>query len=97
MALKKKTLGNIVGKGEYASNQHFLFFPQCFLSTPKRISGFKLYTYFLVCKIYAFNLDQSKNFPFSSSLKLLSTYSFSLEESKICHFERANPFQMTKF
>ena len=26
---------NIVGKGENAGNQHFLLFPQCFLSFPK--------------------------------------------------------------
>ena len=25
---------NIIGKGENASNQHFLLFPQCFQRTP---------------------------------------------------------------
>ena len=34
----KKTLW---GKGENASNQHFLFFPQCFLLFPTQISIFK--------------------------------------------------------
>ena len=28
---EKKPFENIVGKGENAGNQHFLFFPQCFL------------------------------------------------------------------
>ena len=28
---KKNPFQNIVGKGENAGNQHFLFFPQCFL------------------------------------------------------------------
>ena len=27
---KKKAFENIVGKGENADNQHFLYFPQCF-------------------------------------------------------------------
>ena len=36
--LKKKPFENIVGKGENAGNQHFLLFPQCFLTNPKRIS-----------------------------------------------------------
>ena len=31
MTLRKKAFENIVGKGENASNQHFLLFPQCFL------------------------------------------------------------------
>ena len=29
---EKKPFENIVGKGENAGNQHFLLFPQCFLS-----------------------------------------------------------------
>ena len=38
--LRKKPFENIVGKGENAGNQHFLFFPQCFLPFPKQISIF---------------------------------------------------------
>ena len=34
MTLKKKPFENIVGKGENAGNQHFLFFPQCILPVP---------------------------------------------------------------
>ena len=29
---KKEAFENIMGKGENAGNQHFLLFPQCFLS-----------------------------------------------------------------
>ena len=31
-ALEEKAFENIVGKEENAGNQHFLLFPQCFLS-----------------------------------------------------------------
>ena len=31
----KKAVENIVGKGEKASNQHFLLFQQCFLTFQK--------------------------------------------------------------
>ena len=36
--LKKKPFENIVRKRENAGNQHFLLFPQCFLSFQKQIS-----------------------------------------------------------
>ena len=39
--LEKKAFENIMGKGENAGNQHFLFFPQCFLPFPTQISIFK--------------------------------------------------------
>ena len=42
-SLGKKALENIVGKGENASNQHFLLFPQCFLPFPEQILIFKLH------------------------------------------------------
>ena len=32
---KKRGVENIVGKGENAGNQHFLLFPQCFLTIPE--------------------------------------------------------------
>ena len=38
--LQENPFENIVGKGENAGNQHFLFFPQCFLPFPKQISIF---------------------------------------------------------
>ena len=30
--MEKRSFENIAGKGENAGNQHFLLFPQCFLS-----------------------------------------------------------------
>ena len=38
---KKKPFENIEGKEENAGNQHFLLFPQCFLSYPKQILPFE--------------------------------------------------------
>ena len=40
MTLKKEPFKNIVGKEENAGNQHFLPFPQCFLSYPEQILPF---------------------------------------------------------
>ena len=40
MTLRKKPFESIVGIRENAGNQHFLFFPQCFLPFPKQISIF---------------------------------------------------------
>ena len=40
MTLKKETSENIGGKEENAGNQHFLLFPQCFLSNPEQILPF---------------------------------------------------------
>ena len=37
MTLRKEAFENILGKGENAGNQHFLFFPKYFLSFPKQI------------------------------------------------------------
>ena len=37
-SITKNPLENIVGKGENAGNQHFLLFPQCFLSFPEQFS-----------------------------------------------------------
>ena len=58
MTLGKKPFENIVGKGEYAGNQHFLLFPQCF--SPFQNQNFKslFNIYFVVYN--AFNLDQTK-------------------------------------
>ena len=44
----KKTLENIVGKGENAGNQHFLLIPQCFLPTRKQILFSQLH---LFCRL----------------------------------------------
>ena len=37
MILRKEPFENIVKKGENGGNQHFLLFPQCFLSFSKQI------------------------------------------------------------
>ena len=39
-APEEKPFQNIVGKGENAGNQHFSFFPQCFLSYERQIHYF---------------------------------------------------------
>ena len=49
MTLKKKSFENIVRKGEYVDNQHFLLFPKCFLPIQKEhllVSDI----YFVICK-----------------------------------------------
>ena len=45
---KKKTSENFVGRGEIAGYQHFLLFPQCFLSFPSQISSFESH---LCCRL----------------------------------------------
>ena len=56
--MKEKTFKNIVGKGENAGNQHFLLFPQCFLTHHRQKSSIERY---LICRLQnAINLDRSK-------------------------------------
>ena len=55
--LEKKILGNIVGKGENAGNQHFLLFLQCFLSIKDRSHNFR-YIEFVVCRCVEFGSFQ---------------------------------------
>ena len=38
--LKQKAFENMVGKGENAGNQHFLFVPHCFPPLPEQTSVF---------------------------------------------------------
>ena len=45
---RKKPFENIVGKGENAGNQHFLLFPQCFLSYQRQKPSFELH---LFCRL----------------------------------------------
>ena len=65
-----------MGKGENAGDQHFLLFPQCFFSYPKKNSVFK-YIYYIICN--AFFLDQSKKL-FSKELKKSNFKAFSDDE-----------------
>ena len=62
--LKKKPFENIVGKGENASHQHFLLFPQCFLPFSKEISIFQSH----LSSANASNLDQSEILSFGKEL-----------------------------
>ena len=51
---RKNPFENIVGKkGENAGNQHFLLFPQCFLTFKSKFQFFS-YIYFVVCKCFEF-------------------------------------------
>ena len=45
---KKKAFKNFVGKGENASNQHFLLFPECILTYQKQYQ-FLRFIDFVVC------------------------------------------------
>ena len=58
MSLNEKSFEKIVGKGENAGNQHFLFFPQCFLPLPKTSIEFLFKC--IMSSANALNLDQSK-------------------------------------
>ena len=44
--LEMEPFENILGNGENAGDQHFLLYPQCFLSVLKRISVFKFHLSF---------------------------------------------------
>ena len=65
-ALYRSSFENTVGKGENADDQHFLLFPQYFLSFPK-LSIFQLR--FILMSANVFNLDQSKILRFGKQLK----------------------------
>ena len=58
--LRKKAFENIVGKGEYAGNQHFLLFPTMFSTLPKLDFGFLKPIYFAICRCFQFG--QLRNF-----------------------------------
>ena len=61
MTLGKKPFENIVGKGENAGNQHFLIFPQCFLSLKKK-KNLKFWVTLILSSEIDSNLNQSKLF-----------------------------------
>ena len=56
MILGKKPFENILRKGEIVGNQHFLIFPECFLSYSREIAHYVSHIKILIC--YAFNLDK---------------------------------------
>ena len=53
---KKKPFQNIVGKGENAGNQHFLFFPTIFSTLSK--TEIIIYVTFILSSANALNLDK---------------------------------------
>ena len=52
----RRTFKNIVGKGENAGNQHFLLFPQCFVTLKKL--NFHILVAFMLWSANVLNLDQ---------------------------------------
>ena len=74
-------------------NQHFLLFPQCFLSIPKEFLLFS-HIYFVVGKWYPafspfstmFSIHTKKNFCCSVTFILSSANAFNLDQSKISSF-----------
>ena len=68
MTLKKKDLENTVGKGENASNQHFLRF-LVFSSLSKQV--IIIFAMFNLSSANASNLNQSKNLSFGKELMIL--------------------------
>ena len=65
--MRKRHFENILGKGENAGDQHFLLYPQYFLSCPKQISNVES---FILSSANALNLDQSKSVLFGKELTL---------------------------
>ena len=67
MTLEKNPFENIVGKGENADNQHFLLFPQHFLSsegkplslTHYQMTHFRLFQTERVCRQQNFKFDEN--------------------------------------
>ena len=72
MALRKKPLKNVVGKGENAGCQQFSPFSRIFYSLSKTSFKFfsKIFVLIVVCKINASSLDQSKILLFGRELNL---------------------------
>ena len=84
MTLKKKPFENIVGKGEIAGNQHFIFSPQCFLPIPKRISDFKSD---LLCYLQMLSIWTSiKNLSFGEGLMCLCVTSYQADHYQTTNF-----------
>ena len=54
----KKHFESIMDKAENAGNQHFLFFPQCFLLYLRKLTP--VHVNFNLSSAYIFNSDQSK-------------------------------------
>ena len=88
--LTMKPFGNIMEKGKYDRNQHFLHFPHCFLSFERHILSFTLDMNFAIQKYQRYwkrkNAGKTEFFPFPTmfSFKLSSLKSCGLVELKVC-------------
>ena len=60
LTICEKLFKNIVEKGENASHQHFLLFPQCFFPILKTILIFQ----YILSSANVYNLVKAKNVPF---------------------------------
>ena len=67
MHWRKKPFENIVGKKENAGNQHFLLFPQCFLSYKRQLQHFEYH----LSSANVFDLGKPKILSSSKGLKLV--------------------------
>ena len=78
--LRKKPFKSIVGKGENAGKQHFLLFPQCFLSVPKQCLILKSH---LICSLQSLsNWTSLKFFAWLRVLTISQTTNFRLFQSE---------------
>ena len=85
VTMKEKPFENIVGEGENAGNQHFLLFPQCFLSFPKQISTFQFH---LVYRLQMLSIWASLKFCCLAKSKLFSTQSPLFITLACCTYEK---------
>ena len=65
----KEAIENILGKGENVGNQHFLLFPQCFLSL---LNKFQFLATLFLSSANALNLRQSKTLLFCKESNYLA-------------------------
>ena len=80
MTLRKKSFENIVGKGENAGNQHFLFFPQYFQPYPKKKKKkISIATFYVICKCFEFGLVQKLSFGKEQSQNVFSNINLKQE------------------
>ena len=89
MTLEKKPFENIVGKGENAGDQHFLLFPECFLTIPQRISVYKLHLFCRLHMLYIWYI-----LSFGKGLKTIYShfYSIYMQSSSIRVHPKCNLF-----
>ena len=75
----KKPFENIVGKGEKASNQHFLLLHNVFYPSQKEFLFLSYYT-FILSSENAFNLDQSEKLMFGQELNWVQDVIYAIQQ-----------------